>query len=81
MNTAPIVSRVWGFCTALCDDYRTNVHHSLKQKPLTYAHLEDFVACYNPESRAGVTPRAVCSAAAIPVFALRVVDPRVAPPF
>ena len=27
------------------------MHHTLKQKPLTYAHLEDFVACYNPESR------------------------------
>ena len=29
-------------------DYRTNVHHTLKQKPLTYSHLEDFIACYNP---------------------------------
>ena len=38
-------SRVWYY------DYRTNVHHTLKQKPLTYAHLEDFVACYNPENR------------------------------
>ena len=27
------------------------MHHTLKQKPLTYAHLEDFVACYNPENR------------------------------
>ena len=32
-------------------DYRTNVHHTLKQKPLTYGHLEDFVACYNPGNR------------------------------
>ena len=32
-------------------DYRTNVHHTLKQKPLTYAHLENFIACYNPENR------------------------------
>ncbi|MDE0242278.1 MAG: class I SAM-dependent DNA methyltransferase [bacterium] len=38
-------SMVWYY------DYRTNVHHTLKQKPLTYAHLEDFVACYNPENR------------------------------
>ena len=37
--------RVWYY------DYRTNVHHTLKQKPLTYAHLEDFVACYNPKNR------------------------------
>lgn len=38
-------SKVWFY------DYRTNVHHTLKQKPLTYAHLEDFVECYNPTAR------------------------------
>jgi type I restriction enzyme M protein len=38
-------AKVWYY------DYRTNVHHTLKQKPLTYAHLEDFIACYNPENR------------------------------
>ena len=27
------------------------MHHTLKQKPLTYAHLEDFIACYNSENR------------------------------
>lgn len=32
-------------------DYRTNVHHTLKQKPMTYGHLEDFIACYNPSNR------------------------------
>ncbi len=32
-------------------DYRTNVHHTLKKKPLTTADLEDFVKCYNPENR------------------------------
>ena len=41
----PQTSKVWYY------DYRTNVHHTLKQKPLTYAHLEDFVACYSPENR------------------------------
>ena len=41
----PQSSRVWYY------DYRTNVHHTLKQKPLTYAHLENFVACYRPENR------------------------------
>ena len=41
----PQTSKVWYY------DYRTNVHHTLKQKPLTYAHLEDFVACYKPEKR------------------------------
>ena len=38
-------SKVWYY------DYRTNVHHTLKQKPLTYAHLEDFVACYHAANR------------------------------
>ncbi len=32
-------------------DYRTNVHHTLKQKPLTYDHLEEFVRLYNPKNR------------------------------
>ncbi len=32
-------------------DYRTNIHHTLKKKPLTRAHLQDFVDCYRPESR------------------------------
>ena len=41
----PQSSKVWYY------DYRTNVHHTLRQKPLTYAHLEDFVACYKPENR------------------------------
>ncbi len=41
----PQTSKVWFY------DYRTNVHHTLKQKPLTFAHLEDFIACYQPENR------------------------------
>jgi type I restriction enzyme M protein len=41
----PQTSEVWFY------DYRTNVHHTLKQKPLTHAHLKDFVECYNPENR------------------------------
>ncbi|WP_205948510.1 N-6 DNA methylase family protein [Pueribacillus theae] len=28
-------------------DYRTNVHHNLKKKPMTYNNLEDFIRCYN----------------------------------
>lgn len=27
-------------------DYRTNVHHTLKKKPMTYEYLADFVACF-----------------------------------
>ncbi len=32
-------------------DYRTNVHHTLKKKPLRYDDLKDFIACYNPFNR------------------------------
>ncbi|GAW35986.1 putative type I restriction enzymeP M protein [Roseovarius sp. A-2] len=44
-SPAPQTSKVWYY------DYRTNVHHTLKQKPLTYAHLQDFIDCYNPANR------------------------------
>ncbi len=30
-------------------DYRTNIHHTLKQKPLKRADLDDFVACYHAD--------------------------------
>ncbi|MBS6419016.1 MAG: SAM-dependent DNA methyltransferase [Olsenella uli] len=29
-------------------DYRTGVHHTLKQRPMTREHLQDFVDCYKP---------------------------------
>jgi type I restriction enzyme M protein len=32
-------------------DYRTNVHHTLKRKPLRLDDLQDFIDCYNPENR------------------------------
>lgn len=32
-------------------DYRTNVHHTLKQNPLKESDLDDFVACFNPSDR------------------------------
>lgn len=32
-------------------DLRTNMHFTLKRKPLTYNDLEDFIACYNPQNR------------------------------
>ena len=38
-------STVWYY------DYRTNVHHTLKQKPMTDKNLDEFVKCYNPENR------------------------------
>ena len=34
-------------------DYRTNIHHTLKKKPLRYDDLADFVACYQPHNRYG----------------------------
>ena len=32
-------------------DFRTNVHFTLKQHPMNYADLQDFIKCYNPENR------------------------------
>ena len=32
-------------------DFRTNIHFTLKQHPMTDADLEDFVRCYHPENR------------------------------
>jgi type I restriction enzyme M protein len=32
-------------------DFRTNVHFTLKQHPMTETDLEDFVFCYHPENR------------------------------
>lgn len=32
-------------------DFRTNVHFTLKQHPMTETDLTDFIQCYNPENR------------------------------
>lgn len=32
-------------------DFRTNVHFTLKQNPMTDHDLEDFIRCYHPENR------------------------------
>lgn len=32
-------------------DFRTNVHFTLKQHPMTDADLEDFIRCFHPENR------------------------------
>jgi type I restriction enzyme M protein len=32
-------------------DYRNNVHHTPKKKPMRLADLEDFINCYAPENR------------------------------
>ena len=41
----PWTKRVWYY------DYRTNIHHTLKKKPMSYEDLSDFVKCYNPHNR------------------------------
>ena len=40
----PWTKEVWIY------DYRTNIHHTLKKKPLTENDLDDFVKCYNPSN-------------------------------
>jgi len=32
-------------------DYRTNVHHTLKKKPMQLSDLQAFIDCFNPENR------------------------------
>lgn len=41
----PWTKEVWFF------DYRTNIHHTLKKKPLRFEDLQEFIACYNPANR------------------------------
>ncbi len=38
----PWTKEVWYY------DYRTNIHHTLKKKPLRFEDLQDFILCYNP---------------------------------
>ncbi|MEL0028862.1 MAG: class I SAM-dependent DNA methyltransferase [Perlucidibaca sp.] len=46
----PWTREVWYY------DYRTNIHHTLKKKPLRFEDLADFIQCYNPENLAARTP-------------------------
>ncbi|SDA34205.1 type I restriction enzyme M protein [Pseudomonas sp. NFPP10] len=32
-------------------DYRTNIHHTLKKKPLRFEDMQDFITCYHPQKR------------------------------
>lgn len=41
----PWTKEVWMY------DYRTNIHHTLKKKPMRAEHLQDFIDCYNPDNR------------------------------
>jgi type I restriction enzyme M protein len=44
-SKTPWTKDVWYY------DYRTNIHHTLKKKPLRFENLADFVDCYNPKNR------------------------------
>jgi type I restriction enzyme M protein len=44
-SKAPWTKEVWFY------DYRTNIHHTLKKKPLRFEDLQDFIAQYNPQNR------------------------------
>ena len=41
----PWTKEVWYY------DYRTNIHHTLKKKPMRFEHLSEFIECYNPRNR------------------------------
>ncbi len=41
----PWTKEVWFY------DYRTNIHHTLKKKPLRFEDLQEFIASYNPLNR------------------------------
>jgi len=40
----PWTKEIWFY------DYRTNIHHTLKKKPMMMSHLEEFVKLYKPEN-------------------------------
>ncbi|WLB24973.1 class I SAM-dependent DNA methyltransferase [Bradyrhizobium japonicum] len=44
-SKTPWTKDVWYY------DYRTNIHHTLKKKPLRFENLADFIECYNPKNR------------------------------
>src|SRR5690606_33843214 len=41
----PWTRKVWYY------DYRTNIHHTLKKKPLRFEDLSEFIQCYKPQNR------------------------------
>jgi len=42
---APWTTTLWVY------DYRTNIHHTLKTRPLRYEDLNEFISVFNPENR------------------------------
>lgn len=41
----PWTKEIWYY------DYRTNVHHTLKEKTMRFENLKVFIECYNPKNR------------------------------
>ena len=41
----PWTKQIWFY------DYRTNIHHTLKKKPMCFEDLSYFIKCYNPQNR------------------------------
>lgn len=41
----PWTKEVWVY------DFRTNVHFTLKQNPMKYEDLQEFISCFNPQNR------------------------------
>ena len=41
----PWTKEIWFY------DYRTNIHHTLKKKPLRFEDLQEFIANYHPQNR------------------------------
>jgi type I restriction enzyme M protein len=41
----PWTSKIWIY------DLRTNTHFTLKENPLKFEYLKDFIKCYDPENR------------------------------
>ncbi len=41
----PWTREVWYY------DYRTNIHHTLKKRPMRVEEFQDFITCYQPENR------------------------------
>ena len=49
-SSDPWTKEVWYY------DYRTNIHHTLKKKPMRFEDLGEFIECYNPTNRHGRKP-------------------------
>ncbi len=44
-SPTPWTKKIWYY------DYRTNIHHTLKKKPMRFGDLSDFIDCYNSQNR------------------------------